>query len=191
MKTKKLTGLISVLFILFGLSTTASAIPIVNSSFEDNQPPNPVATPWKSNPNGTYATGLLNGWTISGTGGTWQPSTIPFPSGVQDGTNVAFVNSGASIFQALNPVADSLARLTQDLTYTLSVYVGQRASEPSKYGWGYTDELLAGGTVIATENTLTPGAGNFALSEITYTADAFDPYLGYPIVITVQNPPGL
>ena len=87
----------------------------------------------------------------------------------------------------MNPVADSSARLTQNLTYTLGVYVGQRASEPSEYGWGYTVELLAGVNVIATENTLTPGAGNFALSEITYTARAFDPYLGQVLGIRLSS----
>jgi hypothetical protein len=65
--------------------------------------------------------------------------------------------------------------ITQDLgfaplpntTYTLTVYVGQRADFPLI---AYAVELIVGTTSVASDTTLRPAAGSFALDTVTYSS---------------------
>ena len=83
-------------------------------------------------------------------------------------------------------VGDDVAAgvITQDLgfaplantTYTLTVYVGQRADECSNVSFcqvnGYAVGLLVGTTSVASDNTLRPAPGTFALDTVTYKSSS-------------------
>jgi len=146
---------------VIGLTVTAfaqaQAIPIVNAGFNNdvlNCTPGPACYD-----------GTPSGW--SGGAATWKPSTGPgseFPGGVPGGANVVVLGNAAVS-----------GALTQDLgfaplantTYTLTVYVGQRADAcGSPVGSlfpclikGYAAELLVGTTIVASDTTLRPATG--------------------------------
>jgi hypothetical protein len=114
-----------------------------------------------------FALGVLPGWTLSGQLATFKPSTGPggeFPNGIPGGVNVAGLGDelGSGV-------------ITQDLgfpplanmVYTLTVRVGQRADYPLT---GYTVELLVGGVSVASDSSLRPAAGTFALDTVTYNS---------------------
>src|ERR1039457_1538434 len=108
---------------------------------------------------------VIPGWTLTGDGSTFKPSTGPggqFPGGIPEGSNVAALGDAASaavIIQDLGfaPLANT--------TYTLTVWVGQRTDAPLI---AYAAELLVGMTSVASDNTLRPAAGTFALDTVTY-----------------------
>lgn len=136
-------------------------VAIANPSFE-----------YESLAEGNYIS-KISGWELSGFAGTWHPKVFSYPNGAPDGNNIAYVNSG-TISQILPKI------LTAGDTYTLKVYVGKRAD----YQFGsYSIQLLAGGNVIAQENSLWPGNGEFLLSSVSYTVNADDYNLGLPLGI--------
>ena len=144
-----------------GLTVTAfaqgQAIPIANAGFESDVL---NCTAGRS----CYDLGVVPGWAITDTGtvATQKPSTGAggeFPSGVPGGLNVAAVGNSAGA-----------GAITQDLgfapsantTYTLTVYVGQRADPCDPLFFclvnGYAVELLVGTTSVASDTTLGPAA---------------------------------
>jgi hypothetical protein len=113
--------------------------------------------------------GVIPGWVGGGpTIATFKPSTGAggeFPGGIPGGgPNVAGVGQAAGA-----------GTITQDLgfaplpntTYTLTVYVGQRADFPLI---AYDVELVVGTTSVASDTTLRPAAGSFALDTVTYNS---------------------
>jgi hypothetical protein len=158
---------------MIGLTVTAfaqgQAISITNAGFESDVL-NCAAGPQ------CFDLGVIPGW--AGQGTTFKPSTGPggeFPGGIPGGgPNVAAIGGpGVGI-------------ITQDLgftplpntTYTLSVYVGQRADYPLI---AYTVELLMGTTSVASDTTLRPAAGTFALDTVTYNSGS-SPGSGHLII---------
>jgi hypothetical protein len=146
-----------------------TAIPIVNPGFED----------------AALIDGVFNfsipGWTLTGTGaGSWNPTVASYPAGVPEGVHVAYSNHELSgvISQVLS------ATLTPGATYTLSVLVGHRADFDFN---GYLVELLAGGTVLASDfNLLLPASGAFLGSTVRYVAGAADPLAGQALEIRLR-----
>jgi hypothetical protein len=123
----------------------------------------------------------IPGWTLSGTGaGSWNPTFFQYPAGVPEGDHVAYSNADTDgVISQLLP-----AVLTPGATYELSVWVGRRAD--LAFG-GYLVELLAGGTVLASEsNVQFPPSGWFAQSTIAYTAGAADPLAGQALEIRLR-----
>lgn len=143
------------------------SIPIVNAGFDSlllDCAPGPPC----------FEAGVIPGWTLTGAGNsTFKPSTGSggiFPGGVPGGLNVAAVNcsgcAGGSIAQDLGfaPLPNT--------TYTLTAYVGQRADAP--FGT-YAVGLLVGTTSVASDTSLKPAPGTFALDTVTYNSGSSPP----------------
>jgi hypothetical protein len=111
---------------------------------------------------------------VSGAAATFKPSTGAggeFNS-IPNGVNVAGVGNGtgaANIFQALT------ATVQPNTLYTLDVSVGHRADFPFSE---YTIDLEAGGTILASDSSLSPGAGTFLADAITFSSGPTPPTLG-------------
>jgi hypothetical protein len=115
----KLTPLFLFLSILvlpcFTAPAFADTIAVTNASFEVTAPLNQSAPGF-----GSWNSGPIPGWIITGQGGSWQPGPAAFNSSkLPDGKTVAYSNGGA-ISQTLS------ASLAPNTTYTLSVAVGNR-----------------------------------------------------------------
>ena len=117
-------------------------------------------------------------WTVSSgaDAGVFNPTgTGLFSVSVPDGPNVAFDNGGASAGD-VGTISQTLSSVLAAGSYTLTVNVGSRNdSHPLN---NYIVELLAGGNVIASDNSLTPTAGTFGLDTIKATVLASNPDLG-------------
>jgi hypothetical protein len=151
-------------------------IPVTNAGFESD-----VLAPGGFTSN-TFATG----WTCTPVGGptdcgVFRPQAAQYPGGAPEGVNVAYSNGG-TITQNL------AATLALNTTYTLSVDVGKRLD------MGFTSyliELLAGSTVIASDNTtLNPAAGTFLLSTRTYNSGAANILAGQTLSILLRGNAG-
>uniref|UniRef100_Q01RK1 Uncharacterized protein n=1 Tax=Solibacter usitatus (strain Ellin6076) TaxID=234267 RepID=Q01RK1_SOLUE len=147
--------------VVLTVTAQGQTIPIVNGNFNSD------VLGCAAGPS-CFDSSVIPGWVGGGPTATFKPSTGvggEFPGGIPGGgPNVAAVGdpSGA-------------ATITQDLgfapspntTYTLTVYVGQRADFPLI---AYAVELLVGTTSVTSDTTLTPAAGSFALDTVTYNS---------------------
>lgn len=131
--------------------------------------------------------------------GVWNPGTysptLPnsYLHGAPEGLNVGvvflmneFAHTAAGLQQTL---ASTLQTSTQ---YTLTVDVGNFAPSGTEFDFtgfpGYRIELLAGDTVIASDNnSLTIGEGIFLPSTVTYTSGATDALAGQALSIRLLN----
>jgi len=146
----RIKGWLVLIGVIVGCSAVALAsnitiIPVTNNSFENQQ-----FAP------GGWAAGAA-GWNVNGVGGVYAPT--PNVITATNGTNVAWLNSGY--------MSQTLATtLAANSSYTLTVDVGQRADFGAIR---YTVELLAGGTVLAADDSsLNPDSGQFLTSTLTY-----------------------
>jgi hypothetical protein len=173
-----LFGGLFVLLTIVSTEVSASPISINNPSFEVDVPEDGG---WSSSGGGSgvNSSGYITGWNLpGGWGGTFRPTAIPFPGGVPDGLNTAWLN-GPTISQLLSET------LFQPYKYTLQVYVGNRADLNFS---SYAVQLLAGGNLLAQDdNSLSPPDGQFMLSTVTYTALSDDSYLGLPLEIRLAG----
>ena len=136
------------------LSTSTQSIAITNHSFEEN-----VLA------DGAWSSGGVNGWTITGTAGSFNPATVSFPSGLApDGSNVAIVIA-SSISQTLSTSFDA------SLNYRLAVDVGRRLEDfPIA---NYTVQLFAGSTEIGSYTNTTADRGTFGTVNIVANGSSF------------------
>ena len=140
----------------------AALLTVANNSFET-----PIVTSLSGS---ISSTGLVGGWTFAGAqqgffnpslGETFSPGFGYGPSPVlPDGNQVAYSNGG-TISQTLT------ATLQTNTKYTLGVHVGRRQNVAFA---GYNIELLAGNTVLASNNSVTPAAGSFGYVTVDYTS---------------------
>lgn len=121
--------------------------------------------------------------------------TSLYPGGAPEGSNVAL------IFLWRMQTDGIAAGLSQELShallpntqYTLRVKVGNIAPEGNVAydlnGFpGYRVELLAGGTVLAADNsTLMPAEGMFSQSVVSFASDSSHPQLGEKVEIRLIN----
>ena len=175
----------------------AAALVVANPGFE--------ATP---TPNGTFlgngTTGPVGwGWTVSNTGptngnrffGVWDPTGTPSyiparPAG--ENVGVIFLDDVLGLEARLQQVlADTLQLSTQ---YTLTVEVGNFRPSPGGDPWnftgfpGYRVDLLAGSTVLASDNnTMAPAEGVFLTSTVTFTTGLAHANAGQPLAIRLVN----
>ncbi|MFN0100824.1 MAG: hypothetical protein ACKV2U_01910 [Bryobacteraceae bacterium] len=146
--------------LVYGMALSAWAVdvPIANAGFE--QPVLPCAQA------PCYGFNVpVPGWTGTGTFYSLRPSIGAggmFPNGIPEGVNtVALGNDSASgaLVQTLG------ATLQPNTVYTLVFSVGSRAD----YAFGgYSVELLAASTTLATDSSLVPPSGTFVTGRIVY-----------------------
>jgi len=186
---------ICVLGLAGALPASAALITIQNSDFES-----PATAP------GTFTGGQTfgpDGWSVYNTVapsglryfGVWNPSgTLSYSDPIPDGQRVGVVfldNSGAleeaGLMQTLS------ATLLLSTQYTLTVALGNfgpSAGDPWDFtGFpGYRVDLLAGGTVIASDNnTLAPGEGRFLTSTVSFTTGSSHALAGQALGIRLVN----
>jgi hypothetical protein len=198
MKKRKL--LLFLVATLLGLSTSAGAydVAIQNAGFED-----PV---WDD---GDWGYGVP-GWDTFGPGpssGTWNPDATGaifygYGGNAPEGQNVGWMESGWLDNTPDDPDDDDFTNvdgglaqvltetLTAGMTYTLTVEVGN--SFYYAWGEGYKIQLLAGGSLLAQDDSSqTPATDTFATSTVTYTYDlAHSDLLGEPLEIRLLAKPG-
>ena len=184
LNTLKIALISSCLIVTVPTQVKAASINILNHSFEGPEAP--------LNRFGAFSigNGNINSWVASSKTGVLNPSksdanvtsdSIVFDSyydePVPDGVQVAWSNGG-TISQQLS------ATLQSNTEYTLGVYVGQR----NRSGFvGYNIELLAGNTVIASNNSITPAPGTFSLVNVHYTSSDNDPLIGQSLGIRLSS----
>jgi len=145
-------------FGLLGINSQvlASSITVSNWGFED-----------QSIGNGGFAS-PVTGWSgINGIGAS-NPTTGHFPSEAPEGENIAYVGIAAAPITIYSLTQTVTHNVILGQTYVLQVEVGNGLTAPFP---GYTVELLAGGITVGTENSLTPTAGTFLTSTVSWTAD--------------------
>jgi hypothetical protein len=169
---------VALLGVLAGASQAfAGAIPITNPSFEmPNEgvsgASNDVIAGWTGEASppsfnfGTYAAVNPTQYNSNGTDGLASGKVVP------DGTQAAFINGSGFILQTLTGNT-----LTAGNTYTLTVWVGDRADNA---GWDspVTIELLAGGSVDQSQTLTDPGSGKWAQVTLTDVVLPSDSLIG-------------
>ncbi len=179
LNTLKIALISSCLIAAIPTQVKAASINILNHSFEGPEAP--------LSRFGEFAIGggNINHWIASSTTGVFNPSKSDanttfdayYNEPVPDGVQVAWSNGG-NIFQQLS------ATLQSNTEYTLGVYVGQR----NRSGFvGYNIELLAGNTVIASNNSITPAPGTFSLVNVHYTSSNNDRLIGQSLGIRLSS----
>jgi hypothetical protein len=157
--------------VLFSGAAWADGIAIQNASFETTNPL--IASCLGAGC--AYNFGPIPGWTLTGSGGSWQPSSVYLNLPLPDGNIVAYSNGG-SISQTLG------VSLLPDSTYTLSVFVGDRLDNRTT---SYSLSLLAGSTTLCTfggmNAAITPGT--FADETCSYQSGASMPSGDLSIVL--------
>src|SRR5262249_54106074 len=113
-------------------------------------------------------------WTASGQFSTFKPSTGAggvYPGGIPEGLNIGSLgneNGNGTMTQTLG------VTLQPNTSYTLGFSVGSRADFVFA---GYSVELLAGSTTLATESSLVPPAGTFATGRLVFLSTNANPSL--------------
>ncbi|TRU84092.1 MAG: PEP-CTERM sorting domain-containing protein [Microcystis novacekii Mn_MB_F_20050700_S1] len=162
----------------------AGSITILNPSFED-----PIAPQQEST--GYYTIGLISNWYSAPSAGQVQGVLDPTKSqnltgsdifyGLQpvpDGNQVAYSNGG-TLAQQLSAV------LQPNTQYTLRGYVGRRngLAFPAN-----SIKLLAGTTILASSDSVTPAPGTFLPVTVNYTSGSIgDPLIGQPLEIYLSS----
>ncbi len=174
-------------------ATQAQEIEVVNPGFED---PVLVDDDFVSGHDGT-----VPGWVASGAwyAGAWNTPTGAYPGEAPEGLNVGWTwatldDPGIEVSQ-MQTLSETLEG---GATYTLSVRVGNAMAYWSEFNqWqyefegfpGYRVELLAGGQVIAVDDSsITPDEGTFAETSVSYEVQQGDPLIGEQLGIRFVNP---
>jgi hapalindole biogenesis HpiC1 cyclase-like protein/PEP-CTERM motif-containing protein len=130
----------------------------------------------------------IPGWVVTpdgaADGGTYDPTTVQYPSGVPDGENVAFSSNFPGGSLSIATISQVLAAtLAGNTLYTLNIDVGDRTD--TNFG-GYLIEFLAGSTVLASDNnSLLPSSG-FLTSTVTFQTGASPSELGQSLQIRMR-----
>jgi hypothetical protein len=158
------------------LSAFAVDFPIVNAGFEQ------VVLPCSGF--NCFLSSSVAGWTGTGFFATFKPVTGVggyFPGGIPDGVNVAALGdglNGGALIQTLS------ATLQANTNYTLVFSVGTRTDVALS---GYSVELLAGSTTLASDSSLAPAPGTFATGRIVYSSNANPALVGQPLGIRLTG----
>jgi hypothetical protein len=170
-------ALLSILAIaLIASPANADTIVVANPSFEIIDPNHPLNL--SCGTGCAFNTGSIPDWTVTGEGGSWQPSSAHLNLPLPDGSLVAYSNGG-TISQTL---ADSL---TANTIYTLSVDIGHRLDGAIDVA-GYTIALFAGNTPLNSlsgSNGVIP-IGDFADESFSYISGSTVPAGNLDIVLT-------
>ncbi len=150
------------------ISTATQSISITNPSFEAN----------------VFADGaagyVASGWTVTGTAGTFNPSTSAFTSGNgTNGSQIGFADQSSSLAQTLSTNFDS------SLNYRLSVDVGRRID----YGniANYSVQLFAGATLIGSYTNFSADPGVWGTVNVDVAGTSFSGANGQALRIVLSN----
>ena len=158
--------------LLTSICGSAEAISLTNSSFEDDV-------------TGAFLVGAPQGFTATGTTGTlnypnYSPTSYTVP--VPDGSNVAFLQGGASLTQTLG-----ISFLANTL-YSFTTFVGNPTGTGS---FSYSIEILADPsgtpTSVASATGPIPGDGLFVSSTATFDTATNSAFNGQTIGIKLTN----
>ncbi|MFO0815693.1 MAG: hypothetical protein U0796_20945 [Gemmatales bacterium] len=186
-------------------SLQAQPISIINPGFEEN-----IITPGAFvvlDPVGwnRYDPGGIINQTVNAVGVIRPlPGVEYFPGGTPEGVNAALVFLGGNQTAEAGLQQTLTSSLVGNTRYTLSVQIGNIASGTSLPGSsggpgvfynlngfpGYRIDLLAGGTVIASDNNSignTIPEGEFRLSTLVYDVPFDHPLLGHSLGIRLVN----
>jgi HpiC1 cyclase/PEP-CTERM motif len=151
-------------FMIFGHTVAhATLIPIINAGFEDPDVDVAAGALTCGGTGGCYTTGSFTGWTVTGSGGVFDPSKYaPAGYSAPEGDQVAY-SSGGMLSQVLS------VGLEANMVYTLDVLVGDRADTGFP---GYEVQLLAGGNLLASvnETMFSPANGSFIDAHLEYAS---------------------
>lgn len=121
--------------------------------------------------------------------GAWKPSDLfpPVPEGDQI-VSIYVVPPGAGVVGLSQTTSVNIQPKTR---YNLSVAIGNPETADGFFDGfpGYTLELLAGDTIIATDNnTVSIDESDFRRASVSYTSTSDDIYVGEPLAIRLINP---
>ncbi len=158
--------------------TANAGLVVVNPGFDAD-----VVTDGSSTCNGTIG---FTGWNSFNSGcgtGLLNPDSSQYPGGVAPSqNNVAYHNGPAGFWQALTNTYQA------GTTYTFGLLVGQRLDVG--FG-GYIIELRSGsgtGALLAsTTNAVSPGAGAFLPTSVSYTVGSGDAAIGQQIAVVFRG----
>lgn len=184
--------LLSIISCLLTMGAQSATVTINNPSFESQTIANGTF-------NGGQASGPTN-WAVYNSGatnnmryfGVWNPTgTTTFMNGAPDGVNV-----GVVYLENLSNLAEAGLQQTLGATlqlsteYKLMVDVGNftNATFDSDGFPGYRVEILAGSTLIASDNnTLSPTEGFFETSTVSFTTGSSHANAGEALTIRLVN----
>ena len=157
----------------------ASSIVITNAGFE---------TPAIGN--NTFQLGSFAGWLVTPSlvsttadGGVFDPGA-QYPGAIPEGENVAFSSDGLAFGWSSGILSQVLtATLASSTMYTLQVDVGDRLDTILT---GYLIELLAGSTVLASDNSSLAPVSGFLTSTIQFQSGASPAELGQTLQIRLR-----
>lgn len=173
----------SCLMIVPQVQVMAASIPILNHSFEAPSAP-------QQQDGYFYSINDITNWVITGpdttgyTAGVDKPVILPgtsnsfFTDPIPDGSQVGSSN-GRTISQTLSAV------LQPNTQYTLGAYVGRRLMLPDSND--YNIELLAGTTVLASNNSITIPAGKFKPVTVNYASGSSGSLIGEALTIRLTS----
>ena len=159
MKTQTILVVVSVLMFCATQPALATVIFVENPDFED--------------------TPSANGWTISGTAGTYSPNTAAFADQAPQGANVAYADIG-SLSQG------TYEFLEEGTVYSLIVEVGDRAN----VGFvSYAVNLYAepGHTLLVSVSVPPPPNGGFVTAVANYDVQSGDPLINKALKIELVS----
>jgi HpiC1 cyclase len=133
-----ISGFCALAFCLLSTEAWGDSLTIQNASFETTSPLSIPCTGACA-----YNFGPIPGWSITGSTGSFEPSSSFFSLPLPDGSIVAFTNGG-SISQTLTGIS-----LLPNSIYTLSVDVGRRFDVVTA---NYSLSLTDGSNVFCTSN---------------------------------------
>jgi hapalindole biogenesis HpiC1 cyclase-like protein/PEP-CTERM motif-containing protein len=165
-------------FFLIVPASYALPVTIDNYSFESSSAP--LITSARNG--SSYTLAGFDGWDYTGSGnwGIWSTSSAAYSSPIPDGNYIGFLTNGA-IYQ------DTGWLVQANNEFNLSVDIGNRAD--AVFG-SYTVDLMAGDNVIASGNSVAPGAGLFATLNLNYIALAGDANIGSTLGIRIFSDSG-
>ena len=158
-----------VCLLLTASSASAALVSLTNPSFENPSPPFVSSCGTGC----TFNVGSFTGWTVSGSGGQFQPSSALFNS-LPNGSVLAYSNGG-TITQNVGTISSA------GIVYTLMVDIGLRNDLSGNVG---SIQLLIGGTPINGTGAA-PTSGNFSTFTASYTTSAAN--VGQNIAIQLSS----
>jgi hypothetical protein len=127
---------------LVGGSAWADSVPVSNGSFESIS-----GTVYACGTGCEYTAVSVPGWNVTGLTGSFEPGG--FFGSVPDGNFIGYSNSGT--------LSQDLGALQPNLTYTLSIFVGDRIGETGMYTASLMDGSKTLCMITGDSSTITPG----------------------------------
>jgi hypothetical protein len=172
---------LAIVALLFAGRVRAAEL-ITNGSFELPH----ADSGWITEPFGRFILAAPTGWNVTSVEiGPFEPSSLAFPSGIPDGTQVAAVGNELSTGGLFQDVTENLSFGMQ---YSLTAWVGSRADAP---GSGIVSLETVAGDVLATSGIVTPADGTWQQIALTYSPPSGSPFLGDGLRVLLSRAGGI